>query len=82
MLKFNRDNPRERLHPTQKPVALLEYLINTYTNENMVVLDSCMGSGSTGIAAINTNRSFIGIELDTNYYNISKQRITERQNEV
>ena len=48
----------------------------------MVVLDSCMGSGSTGIAAINTNRSFIGIELDTNYYNISKQRITERQNEV
>lgn len=82
LLKFNRDNPRERLHPTQKPVALLEYLINTYTNENMVVLDSCMGSGSTGIAAINTNRSFIGIELDTNYYNISKQRITERQNEV
>lgn len=75
LLKFNRDNPRKRLHPTQKPVALLEYLIKTYTNNGDTVLDNCMGSGSTGIACINTNRSFIGIELDTNYFNIAKERI-------
>lgn len=63
------------LHPTQKPVALLEYLIKTYTNEGDLVLDNCMGSGSTGVAALNLNRSFIGIELDENYYNIAKDRI-------
>ena len=63
------------LHPTQKPVALLEYLIKTYTNENDIVLDNCMGSGSTGVACINTNRNFIGIELDENYFNIAKKRI-------
>lgn len=62
-------------HPSQKPVALLEYLIKTYTNENMVVLDSCMGSGSTGVACINTNRIFIGIEQELKYYNIAKQRL-------
>ena len=65
------------LHPTQKPVDLLEYLIKTYTNENEVVLDFTMGSGSTGVAALNTNRKFIGIELDENYFNIAKQRIEE-----
>ena len=65
------------LHPTQKPVALLEYLIKTYTNEGGMILDNCMGSGSTGIACINTDRKFIGIELDSNYYNIAKQRIDE-----
>lgn len=64
------------LHPTQKPVSLCEYLIRTYTNENQVVLDNCMGSGSTGIAALNTNRRFIGIELDPTYFNIAKDRIT------
>lgn len=64
-----------RLHPTQKPVVLLEYLIKTYTNENDIVLDNCMGSGSTGIACVNTNRSFIGIELDEKYFNIAKERI-------
>ena len=64
-------------HPTQKPVALLEYLIRTYTNEGETVLDNCMGSGSTGVACTNTNRRFIGIELDENYYNISKKRIEE-----
>jgi site-specific DNA-methyltransferase (adenine-specific) len=64
-------------HPTQKPVELLEYLIKTYTLENEVVLDNCMGSGSTGIAAINLNRKFIGIELDENYYNIAKERIIQ-----
>lgn len=62
-------------HPTQKPVALLEYLINTYTNESETVLDNCMGSGSTGVACVNTNRNFIGIELEKNYFNIAKERI-------
>lgn len=67
---------RERgLHPTQKPVALLEYLIKTYTNEGMTVLDNCMGSGSTGVACLNTNRNFIGIEKDDGYFEIAKKRI-------
>ena len=68
---------RNRLHPTQKPVALLEYLIKTYTNEGETVLDFTMGSGSTGVACINTNRNFIGIELDEKYYNIAKNRLEE-----
>ena len=63
------------LHPTQKPVALLEYLIRTYTNEGETVLDFTMGSGSTGVACVNTNRRFIGIELDDKYFEIAKQRI-------
>lgn len=63
------------LHPTQKPVALCEYLIKTYTNEGEAVLDNCMGSGSTGVAYKNLNRKFIGIELDENYFNIAKERI-------
>lgn len=63
------------LHPTQKPVALLEYLIKTYTNEGDLVLDNCMGSGSTGVACKHTNRNFIGIELDQKYFDIAKQRI-------
>lgn len=67
-----------RLHPTQKPVELLEYLIKTFSNENNTVLDNCMGSGSTGIACVNTNRNFIGIELDKNYFEIAKKRINER----
>lgn len=73
---------KERLHPTQKPVALLEYLINTYTNKGETVLDNCMGSGSTGVACINTNRKFIGIELDENYFNIAKKRIDEARKEA
>lgn len=64
-------------HPTQKAVALLEYLIKTYTKEGDTVLDNCMGSGSTGIACLNTNRKFIGIELDDKYFEIAKQRIKE-----
>ena len=64
-----------RYHPTQKPVALLEYLISTYTNEGETVLDFTMGSGSTGVACVNTNRRFIGIELDEQYFNIAKERI-------
>lgn len=63
------------LHPTQKPVALLEYLIKTYTQEGETVLDFTMGSGSTGVACKNTNRSFIGIELDEKYFEIAKERI-------
>lgn len=63
------------LHPTQKPIALLEYLIKTYTNENDVVLDNCMGSGSTCVACKNTNRRYIGIELDDKYFNIACNRL-------
>ena len=73
ILSFPRDG--NRVHPTQKPVALLEYLIKTYTNEGETVLDNCMGSGSTGVACVNTNRRFIGIELDDKYFEIAKQRI-------
>ena len=65
------------VHPTQKPVALLEYLIKTYTNENDLVLDNCMGSGSTGVACKNTGRKFIGIELDPEYFKIAEKRINE-----
>ena len=66
-------------HPTQKPIALLEYLIRTYTNEGETVLDNCMGSGSTGVACVNTNRRFIGIELDEKYYGIARKRIAGTQ---
>lgn len=66
---------QNNLHPTQKPVALLEYLIKTYTNEDELVLDNCMGSGSTGVACVSTNRNFIGMELNSKYYNIAKDRI-------
>ena len=75
ILRFNR--PVRPLHPTQKPVDLLEYLIKTYTNENETVLDFTMGSGSTGVACMNTNRKFIGIELDNNYFDIASKRIEE-----
>lgn len=74
VIKISNDNHKS-LHPTQKPVALLEYLIKTYTNESETVLDNCMGSGSTGVACKNLNRKFIGIELDENYFNIAKERI-------
>jgi len=70
-------NRKGKLHPTQKPLSLLEYLVKTYTDENDVVLDNCMGSGTTGIASIKNNRNFIGIELDTNYFGIAKERIEE-----
>lgn len=72
VLKFNSERG---LHPTQKPVALLEYLIKTYTNEEELVLDFTMGSGSTGVACLNTNRKFIGIELDEHYFEIAKERM-------
>ncbi len=70
------------LHPTQKPVALLEYLIKTYTNEGETVLDNCMGSGSTGVACVNTGRDFIGIELDKGYFDIAKKRIEDASEAV
>ena len=63
------------VHPTQKPVALMEYLIRTYTNEGDVVLDNCAGSGTTGVACMNTGRKFIGIEMDEGYFNVAKERI-------
>ena len=72
----------KRLHSSQKPIALLEYLVKTYTNEGDIVLDNCMGSGSCGVACINTNRRFIGIELDEGYFNIAKQRIGDVHNEI
>lgn len=72
--KFNRERG---FHPTQKPVALLAYLVKTYTNEGDTVLDNCMGSGSTGVACVNTGRKFIGIELDPNYFETAKKRIEE-----
>lgn len=78
ILKFSRD--KKRLHPTQKPVALLEYLIKTYTLENETVLDNCFGSCSTGVACKYTNRNFIGIEKDEKYFNIGIERIKDPVN--
>ena len=75
LLQFNSE--LKTVHPTQKPVALLEHLIKTYTLENDIVLDFTMGSGSTGVACINTNRKFIGIELDDTYFEIAKNRIEQ-----
>lgn len=71
------------LHPSQKPIALMEYLIRTYTNEGDLVLDNCMGSGTTGVACVNTGRKFIGMELDEDYYHVASDRIsgTKRQGE-
>lgn len=69
-------------HPTQKPVALLEYLIKTYTNDGETVLDNCMGSGSTGVACVNTGRDFIGMELDKGYFDIAKKRIEDASEAV
>lgn len=79
ILRFNRD--KNKVHPTQKPVALLEYLIKTYTNEGETVLDNTMGSGSTGVACVDTGRNFIGIELDDNYFEIAKKRIEQAEKE-
>ena len=75
ILTFSTGSRVDHHHPTQKPVALMEYLIKTYTNEGDTVLDNCMGSGTTGVACKNLNRNFIGIELDESYFNIAKERI-------
>jgi site-specific DNA-methyltransferase (adenine-specific) len=80
VLEFNVvPNRNGKLHPTQKPLDLLEYLINTYSNEGEIVLDNTMGSGSTGVACVNTNRNFIGIELTDEYFAIAESRIKEAQ---
>ena len=77
-MSITRKYPQEvGFHPTQKPVALLEYLIKTYTQENEIVLDFTMGSGSTGVACVNTNRKFIGIEMDDKYFEIAEKRIKD-----
>ena len=75
ILSFDRD--KNKLHPTQKPVPLLEYLIKTYTNEGEIILDNTMGSGSTGVACKHTNRKFIGIEVNEKYFELAKKRIEE-----
>ena len=76
---FKSDKQVEAYHPTQKPVALLEYLIKTYTNEDETVLDFTAGSGTTGVACVNTGRNFIGIEKDPQYFEIAKERIAEAE---
>ena len=75
VLYFKTAEREGKYHPTQKPIALYEYLIRTYSNEGDTILDPCMGSGTTGVACNNTNRNFIGIESDNNYYNIARDRI-------
>ena len=75
IIEISTANQHGKVHPTQKPVALMEYLIKTYTNEGETVLDFTLGSGTTGVACVNTGRKFIGIELDTHYFNVAKDRI-------
>lgn len=82
ILSFQKPHPSASVHRTEKPVSCLEYLIKTYTNKGNTVLDNCMGSGSTGVACVNTGRKFIGIELDPNYFEIAKNRIEEAANTV
>ena len=77
ILKYSSRAEKRGLHPTQKPVALFEYLINTYTNPGELVLDNCIGSGTTAVASINTRRNFIGFELDQHYYQIANTRINQ-----
>lgn len=79
ILTFEKPHPSVCKHPTQKPVPLMEYLIKTYTNEGETVLDNCMGSGTTGVACVNTGRNFIGMELEQEYFDIAAQRIAEAQ---
>lgn len=78
ILRFQKPHPSVVMHPTEKSVELCEWLIKSYTNEDELVLDSCAGSGSTCIAAINTNRKFIGMEMDEHYFEVAKNRIQER----
>ena len=77
IIEYSNANQKGKVHPTQKPIDLMEYLIKTYTNEGELVLDFTMGSGSTGVACLNTNRKFIGIELEEEYFNIAKKRIED-----
>lgn len=82
VLSFGKDTGKSNLHPTQKPVALCEYLIKTYTDNGMTVLDNCMGSGSTGVACLNTGRKFIGIEKDEQYFEVAKELIESVQKDL
>ena len=77
VITFSNANHKDQKHPTQKPVPLLEYLVKTYTNEGDTVLDNCMGSGSTGVACMNTGRRFIGMEIDPQYFAVAEKRIGE-----
>lgn len=77
VIKFSSDKQYNNLHPTQKPLALCEYLINTYTNPGDLIVDFCMGSGTSGVASKNLNRNFIGIEKDSHYFSIAKNRINQ-----
>ncbi len=79
IIKCQKPHPSKALHPTEKPVALCEYLIKTYTNPNETVLDNCMGSGPTGVACVNTGRRFIGMELDSKYFELASKRIAEAE---
>lgn len=79
IIRIRKEHETKVFHPTQKPVALLEYLIRTYTNEGDTVLDNTMGSGSTGVACVNTGRNFIGIELDKQYFDIARKRINQSE---
>jgi site-specific DNA-methyltransferase (adenine-specific) len=81
IIEMSNANQKEKLHPTQKPIALFEYLIKTYTNEGETVLDNCIGSGTTAIACISTNRNYIGFELDKHYCDIANERIRESEGE-
>ena len=76
-------NSKEKTnHPTQKPISLMERIVSISTNKGDVVLDGCMGSGSTGVACLNLGRDFIGFEIDKGFYDIAKRRISETQNEI
>ena len=79
IIKFSNDKQKSAIHPTQKPVALMEYLIKTYTNEGETVLDFTMGSGTTGVACKQTNRNFYGCELDAKYCEIANKRLEQVQ---
>jgi site-specific DNA-methyltransferase (adenine-specific) len=82
VLKFQKTHPSKMIHPTQKPLELLEWLIKTYTNENDLVLDNCMGSGSTGVVCVTLNRKFKGIELDKTYFELAEKRISQVSQEI
>ena len=79
ILDFDTGRRQDLVHPTQKPIRLVEWLIKTYTNEEMIVLDNCMGSGTTCVSAKQLGRKYIGIELDENYFNIEKERISKTE---
>ena len=80
IISFQKPHPSIAQHRTEKSIEMLEWLIKTYTNENEIVLDNTMGSGTTGVACVNTNRNFIGMELDEGYFNIATNRIQEAKN--